>query len=158
MENRRAPIDDTALLKLLKAGSGQSEAARTLDYPVGTVASRVKKLRERGIYLDDGTVDWHALHTWESGHKRKRPTQSQSATHAKGKHDPQLTESDPQMATVQPTARPTIEGPRSRRHVLLNVQLWDQAEQRAKAEGKTPGRIIDMALAAYLGAGIEEGA
>jgi|GEM_PF-1943521 len=66
---RRPPIDDRALLKLLEAGHGQSEAARALDYPTGTVTARVKKLRERGIFKPGGEVDWEALEAWEAGHK-----------------------------------------------------------------------------------------
>ena len=66
---RRPPIDDPELLKLLEAGQGQSEAARTLDYPVGTVTARVKKLRERGILKPGNEVDWDALEAWEAGHK-----------------------------------------------------------------------------------------
>jgi len=69
---RRPPLDDRELLKLLEAGEGQSEAARTLGYPVGTVTARVKKLRERGILKPGETgevVDWEALDTWEREHK-----------------------------------------------------------------------------------------
>jgi len=67
--NRRPPLDDRELLKLLEAGQSQSEAARTLGYPVGTVTARVKKLRDRGILTPGGVVDWEALDTWEREHK-----------------------------------------------------------------------------------------
>ena len=66
---RRPPLDDRELLKLLEAGQSQSEAARTLGYPVGTVTARVKKLRDRGILTPGGVVDWEALETWEREHK-----------------------------------------------------------------------------------------
>ena len=66
---RRPPLDDRELLKLLEAGHGQSESARTLGYPVGTVTARVKKLRDRGILTPGGVVDWEALDTWEREHK-----------------------------------------------------------------------------------------
>ena len=66
---RRPPLDDRELLKLLEDGQGQSEAARTLGYPVGTVTARVKKLRDRGILTPGGVVHWEALDRWEREHK-----------------------------------------------------------------------------------------
>ena len=68
---RRPPIDDREVLKLLEAGHGQSQAARMLEYPVGTVTARVRKLRERGILKPGNVVDWEALETWEREHQPK---------------------------------------------------------------------------------------
>jgi len=66
---RRPPLDDRELLRLLEEGQGQSESARTLGYPVGTVTARVKKLRERGILKPGNVVDWEALEAWQHEHK-----------------------------------------------------------------------------------------
>ena len=82
MAVRRPPLDDSKLLKLFEEGHGQSEAARILDYPVGTVTARVKKLRERGILRPDNTVAWEALEDWKNSHPQGafRPSATSEGT------------------------------------------------------------------------------
>ena len=92
---RRPPIDDRKLLKLLEAGQGQSEAARTLDSPVGTVTARVKKLRDRGILKPGNVVDWEALETWEREHQPKT-----------------YRAESPQESPQKPVGKPTPKSPR----------------------------------------------
>lgn len=66
---RKPPLIDRELLKLLEAGHGQSEAARLLGYPIGTVTGKVKKLRDRGILGPGNLVDWDELAKWEHDHQ-----------------------------------------------------------------------------------------
>ncbi len=172
--NRRPPLDDRELLKLLEAGQGQSESARTLGYPVGTVTARVKKLRDRGILTPGGVVDWEALETWEREHQPK--------TYRTRSHDvtPSLVES-PQETPRKPTPKahtltddetqvlkelavwwkeqrthaqspqlPTPEGPRTRRHILVNDAIWEKTKNQGKREGRSVGEIVSQALQAYL--------
>ena len=89
---RRPPLDDRELLKLLEDGQGQSEAARTLGYPVGTVTARVKKLRDRGILKPGDEVDWEALEAWEREHQPKTYRAKAKASKLPSKPKPEAEE------------------------------------------------------------------
>ncbi|MCK4626300.1 MAG: hypothetical protein KAV00_13360 [Phycisphaerae bacterium] len=169
---RRPPLDDNALLKLLESGSGQSEAARTMDYPVGTVTARVKKLRARGILKPGNVVDWAALAAWESGH---RSTAYRADSPQKSPHKPTpkahvFTEAEtqtigelvawwderkahaksPQEPTAEGPRQPTPGGPRTRRHILVLDAIWGRVKTESRKEGISIGEYIEKALRGYL--------
>ena len=181
---RRPPLDDRELLKLLEAGQGQSEAARALDYPTGTVTARVKKLRERGILKPGNVVDWEALETWEREHQPKTyrlESPQDSPQKPVGKPTPKsprrptptphtLTEDEtqalkelvawwteqrahvesPHLPTLERPGQPTPEGPRTRRHILVNDELWERAKREAKRERLSVGDLLNEAIRRYL--------
>ena len=171
---RRPPLDDRELLKLLEAGHGQSEAARALGYPVGTVTARVKKLRDRGILKPGNMVDWEALETWEREHQPKTyrtgldaqtPSLVESPQESPRKPTPiahTLTEDETpvlkeliawwqtQKAHAEHPREPTVEGPRTRRHILVNDKLWETAKREAKRQGLSVGDLVNKAIRRYL--------
>ena len=169
---RRPPIDDKALLKLLEAGHGQSEAARTLGYPVGTVTAKVKKLRERGILKPGNVGDWEALETWERDHQPKTyrtkspqkpiakptpksPRKPTPTTHTLTEDETQALKEliawwQTQKAHAEHPREPTVEGPRTRRHILVNDELWERAKREAKRKELSVGDLVNEAIRRYL--------
>ena len=164
---RRSPLDDRELLKLLEEGQGQSEAARTLGYPVGTVTARVKKLRDRGILKPGNAVNWEALEAWKCEHQPKT-YRVESPQESPRKPTPKahtLTEDEVkvfkelmawwknQRTHAESPQLPTVEGPRTRRHILVLDELWEKARRHAKKEGRSVGEIVNQALRAYVEGG-----
>jgi len=162
---RRPPLDDKALLRLfLEEGQGQSEAARTLGYPVGTVTARVKKLRDRGILKPGNAMNWEALEAWKCEHQPKTH-RVESPQESPRKPTPKahtLTEDEVkvfkelmawwknQRTHAESPQLPTVEGPRTRRHILILDELWEKARRQAKKGGRSVGEIVNQALRAYV--------
>lgn len=107
MAKRRPPLNDRELLKLLEAGQSQTEAARLLAYPIGTVTARIAKLRERGILLQGNVVAWEVLDLWERDHQPKayRETEdTEGNTHVTSDVTPKGIPQDVQFKTEEVNA------------------------------------------------------
>ena len=187
MEERRPAMDDKELLKLLEAGHGQSESARILEYPTGTVTGRVTKLRARGILKPGDTgevVDWEALETWEREHQPKTyraespqdspqksvgkptpktPRKPTPTTHTLTQDETQALKElvawwkewkayaeSPRQPIPESPQLPTVEGPRTRRHILINDELWEHAKREAKRKELSVGDLVNQALRRYM--------
>lgn len=152
---RRSPLDDRELLKLLEEGQGQSEAARTLGYPVGTVTARVKKLRDRGILKPGDEVDWEALEAWESGH-RPKVFQAESAIPRIAELNTDEMKELREMLTwwqdrkCNTLAIPERNTHRSRRTYWIEDALHEAVKEGADRERVSMAELVNRALRSYL--------
>jgi len=154
---RRPQMDDKALLRLLEAGHGQSEAARALDYPTGTVTARVKKLRDRGILKPGNMVDWEALEAWESGHRPKVFQAESAIPRIAELNTDEMRELREMLAWWGDRKRNTAAIPernthRTRRTYWIEDALHEAVKDQAEREGVSQAEMINRALRAYLDA------
>lgn len=152
---RRPPLDDRELLKLLEAGQSQSEAARTLAYPVGTVTARVKKLRDRGILKPGDEVDWEALEAWESGHRPKVFQAKSAIPRIAELNTDEMKELRDMLAWWGDRKRNTYVIPernthRTRRTYWIEDALHEAVKDRAEREGVSMAELVNRALRAYV--------
>ena len=152
---RRPPLDDKALLKLLEDGQGQSEAARTLGYPVGTVTARVKKLRDRGILKLGNEVDFEALEAWEAGHRAKGFQAESAIPRIAELNTDEMKELRELLTWWRDRKRNTLAIPernthRTRRTYWIEDALHEAVKERADREGISQAVMVNRALRAYL--------
>ena len=173
---RRAPATQEEyreVLKLLQAGRSQREIEDITGIPMGTVGKWPPKFQSLRIWdPTHKSVDWHVFEEWaeKKARRAKSPQESPHRPTPKSPRQPTptthtLTDDETQALKelvawwkdrrthAQSPQLPTPEGPRTRRHILVNDELWEHAKRKAKREEVSVGDLVTRALRAYLGRG-----
>ena len=170
---RRAPATQEEyreVLKLLQAGRSQRETENITGIPMGTVGKWPPKFQSLGIWdPEHRSVDWDAFEKWvqkkaqgaESPQKPiakptpKSPRKPTPTTHTLTGDETQVLKElvawwRDHTAHAESPQLPTPEGPRTRRHILVNDELWEMAKEQAKRQGRSVGDLVSEALRVSL--------